>query len=49
MEKLDVCSTEYPAQFFLEVKYEEKVWGEDLYGGRQKTRDWVGRRGLDIG
>ena len=40
--KLDVCSTEYPAQLFLEVKYEEKGRGEDLYGGgRRPGTGWV--------
>ena len=31
--KLDVCSTEYPAQMLLDEKYEEKGRGEGLYGG----------------
>ena len=33
VEKLDVCSTEYPDQILLDKKYEEKVRGEYLYGG----------------
>ena len=40
--KLDVCSTEYPAQTLLVKNYEEKVWGEDLYEGvRRLGTGWV--------
>ena len=42
MEKLDVCSTEYPAEMLLDKKYEEKGRGEDLYGGgRRQGAGWV--------
>ena len=36
---LDVCYTEYPAQMLLDEKYEEKIWGEDLYGGWKGLSD----------
>ena len=39
VEKLDVCYTEYPAQMLLDEKYEEKIWGEDLYGGWKGLSD----------
>ena len=49
MEKSDLCSTEYPDQMLLDKKYEEMGRGKDLYGGGQKTRDWVGGREQAIG
>ena len=42
MAKLDLFSTEYPAQMLLDKKYEEKGRGEDLYGGgRRPGTGWV--------
>ena len=42
MAKLDVCSTDYPDKMLLDEKYEEKVWGGDLYrGGRITGTGWV--------
>ena len=40
--KLDVCSTEYPAQKFHDKKYEEKGRGEDFYGGGRRPGGWKG-------
>ena len=36
MARLDLCSTEHPAQMLLDEKYEEKGQGEDLYGGGRR-------------
>ena len=40
MAKLDVCSTEYPSQIFLDKKYIEKGLGEYLYGGVRGPGTW---------